>query len=255
MIHIKIICRIFHVFTLLIFLLVSCKQQKSGKMDENRFVTLRNEMVKRQIIARGVKDSLVINAIKNVPRHLFVPPDEQQFAYLDEARSIGEGQTISQPYIVAFMTEELHVEPGDRVLEIGTGSGYQAAVLAQIVDTVYSIEIIQELVDKAQKTISNLNYNNIIIKQGDGYLGWPEEAPFDAIIVTAAPPTIPPPLLEQLKVGGRMILPVGKYVQELVVVDKNEQGHTMDSVLPVRFVPMTGKIQEKEDESTPDEPE
>ncbi len=219
-------------------------------MSEDQFKSLRTEMVKRQILARGVKDSFVISALKTVPRHAFVPKDERNFAYKDEARSIGKGQTISQPYIVAFMTEELHVKPGDRVLEIGTGSGYQASILAQIVDTVYSIEIIKELAEEAKIRVGNLGYKNIIIKQGDGYIGWPEKAPFDAIIVTAALPTIPPDLLEQLKVGGRMILPVGKYVQELVVISKNEGGHTMDSVLPVRFVPMTGKILEQEQQDT-----
>jgi len=234
--------------TLSQILLISCTQETSKTNKTFNFTDMRKEMVERQIIARGVKDPLVINAMKNVPRHLFVPKGDEQYAYKDEARSIGLGQTISQPYIVAFMTEELHVKPGDRVLEIGTGSGYQAAVLSQIADTVYSIEIIEELAENAKKVIAELNYNNIVIKQGDGYLGWPDKAPFDAIIVTAAPPTIPPPLLEQLKTGGRMILPVGKYVQELVVVSKNESGHTMDSVLPVRFVPMTGKVQEKGNE-------
>jgi len=231
--------------TLFLLLLFSCAKEPNKTSEIPDFDTMRNEMVKRQIIARGVKDPLVINAMKTVPRHLFVPAGDEKSAYEDAARSIGQGQTISQPYIVAFMTEELHVKPGDRVLEIGTGSGYQAAVLSQIVDTVYSIEIIEELAKNAQKLISDLNYSNVVIKHGDGYLGWPEKAPFDAIIVTAAPQTIPPPLLEQLKTGGRMILPVGKYVQELVVVSKNESGHTMDSVLPVRFVPMTGKVQEK----------
>jgi len=244
----------FSLFLLNLFLslVISCTHKNSETMAENQFVLKRNEMVKRQILARGVKDSLVINAMKNVPRHMFVLEKDHAFAYNDEARAIGHGQTISQPYIVAFMTEELHVKPGDRVLEIGTGSGYQAAVLSQIADTVFSIEIIEELAESAKHRIQNLEYKNIILKQGDGYLGWPEEAPFDAIIVTAAPSTIPPPLLEQLKVGGRMILPVGKYVQELVVISKNEGGHTMDSVLPVRFVPMTGQIQEQEKQDTQD---
>lgn len=234
--------------TLTIFLLISCSQETSKNQNLD-FKTMRSQMVKRQIIARGVKDSLVINAMNAVPRHLFVPEGDEQSAYKDEARSIGKGQTISQPYIVAFMTEELHVKPGDRVLEIGTGSGYQAAVLSQIVDSVYSIEIIKELAENATNLLKKLHYDNVVIKQGDGYLGWPEKAPFDAIIVTAAPPTIPPPLLKQLKIGGRMILPVGKYVQELVVVSKNESGHTMDSVLPVRFVPMTGKVQEDQNDN------
>lgn len=235
-----------------LFFVISCTNKNSEAMTETQFTKLRNEMVKRQILARGVKDTFVINAMKKVPRHFFVLEKDRKFAYSDEARAIGEGQTISQPYIVAFMTEELHVKPGDRVLEIGTGSGYQASILAQIADTVFSIEIIEELAQSAEKRVQGLGYKNIIIKQGDGYLGWPEEAPFDAIIVTAAPSTIPPRLLEQLKVGGRMILPVGKYVQELVVISKNEGGHTMDSILPVRFVPMTGQILEQEKQDTQD---
>lgn len=235
---------------LLINLLFSCSGEKYTSDGEKDYKIMRSEMVKRQIIARGVKDKKVIDAMTNVPRHLFVPQEELDNAYKDQARSIGQGQTISQPYIVAFMTEELKLKPADRVLEIGTGSGYQAAILGQIVDTVFSIEIIEELAIQAQKTIESLKYNNIVIKQGDGYLGWPEKAPFDAIIVTAAPPTIPPLLLEQLKSGGRMILPVGEYVQELVIVSKNDGGHTMESVLPVRFVPMTGKIQENKQNET-----
>lgn len=210
-----------------------------------RYERLREEMVQRQIVARGVKNPLVIKAMSNVPRHLFVPAEEVPFAYQDEPRAIGKGQTISQPYIVAFMTEQLQVKPGDRVLEIGTGSGYQAAVLAEIADSVFTIEIIPELAEQASKILKQLSYKNIVVKQGDGYHGWDEKAPFDAIMVTAAPPRIPPKLLEQLKAGGRMVLPIGEYVQELVVVDKNLNGVTMENVLPVRFVPMTGKIQEK----------
>lgn len=211
---------------------------------EEDFPKLRDEMVNRQIISRGVKDSLVIQAMRNVPRHAFVPGSEVPYSYRDEPRPIGHRQTISQPYIVAFMTEQLKVNPGDRVLEIGTGSGYQASILGQIVDSVFTIEIIPELADRAREIIDKLTYTNIVIKNGDGYKGWEEKAPFDAIIVTAAPPTIPPALLEQLKVGGRMVLPVGEYVQELVVVSKTESGLAMENVLPVRFVPMTGKIQE-----------
>ncbi len=226
------------------FIVFSCATQKKSETTD-RYKDMREEMIKRQIVARGVKDSLVIKAMETVPRHLFVPEREREKAYRDEPRSIGEGQTISQPYIVAFMTEELGVKPGDKVLEVGTGSGYQAAVLSQIVDSVYTIEIIEELANTAQNTLKELGYDNVVVKVGDGYAGWPEAAPFDAIIVTAAPPTIPPPLLEQLKPGGRMILPVGEYVQELTVVDKSESGINMKSVLPVRFVPMTGKIQEK----------
>ncbi len=199
-------------------------------------------MVQRQIQARGVKDPKVLAAMQAVPRHLFVPEAQRNKAYDDRPLSIGWEQTISQPYIVAFMTEQLGVKPGDRVLEIGTGSGYQAAVLAQIADSVFTIEIIPELAKKAQETLTELNYKNIIVRSGDGYHGWKEKAPFDAIIVTAAPPKIPPLLLEQLENGGKMILPVGEYVQELVVVHKTERGMEMQNILPVRFVPMTGEI-------------
>ncbi|MEJ2056074.1 MAG: protein-L-isoaspartate(D-aspartate) O-methyltransferase [Calditrichaceae bacterium] len=224
-------------------LCAACGKEKAMERKPEKFDSLRNEMVENQIIARGVKDPLVIKAMRTVPRHLFLPKDDISSAYLDEPRPIGEGQTISQPYIVAFMTEQLHLKPGYRVLEIGTGSGYQAAVLAQIADSVFTIEIIPELAEKAKEIINELHYNNVIVFQGDGYKGWHEKAPFDAIIVTAAPPKIPPALLEQLKVGGRMVLPVGEFVQELVVVSKNENGISMENVLPVRFVPMTGEVQ------------
>ncbi len=226
-------------------LVVGCVQEKSMKRDEDYYRKLRMQMVEQQIIARGVKDQYVIKAMQKVPRHKFLPETEAPFAYMDEPRPIGEGQTISQPYIVAFMTEQLHLKPDYRVLEIGTGSGYQAAVLAEIVDSVFTIEIIPELARRAAECLKSLGYDNVVVKQGDGYNGWQEKAPFDAIIVTAAPPKIPPPLLEQLKNGGVMVLPVGEYVQELVVVKKSEQGMAMRNVLPVRFVPMTGKVQQE----------
>ncbi len=213
-------------------------------MNESRFAALRQRMVKQQILARGVKDSLVIRAMQTVPRHRFIPKSRWAEAYADHPVPIGEGQTISQPYIVAFMTEQLHVDANDRVLEIGTGSGYQAAVLSQIADSVFTIEILPELAQKARAVLDELNYHNIVVLQGDGYHGWKDKAPFDAIIVTAAPPKIPPVLLEQLKVGGIMVLPVGEYVQELVVVHKTARGMDMQNVLPVRFVPMTGKIRQ-----------
>ena len=245
---IKLISLKFSQYPLLltIVLYIACGKDHRMEQSSEKYEMLRNDMVENQIISRGVKDPLVIKAMKTVPRHLFIPKNEATYAYLDEPRPIGEGQTISQPYIVAFMTEQLHLKPHYRVLEIGTGSGYQAAILGQIVDTVYTIEIIPELAQKAKEVITNLNYNNIIVIEGDGYNGWPDKSPFDAIIVTAAPSKIPPPLLEQLKNGGRMVLPVGEYVQELVVVDKNESGISMENVLPVRFVPMTGKIQEND---------
>ncbi len=226
-------------------LLLNCTREKPMKHSEEYYQKLRTAMVQQQIIARGVKDPRVIKAMETVPRHKFLPPEEAPFAYADEPRPIGHGQTISQPYIVAFMTEQLHLKPTDRVLEIGTGSGYQAAVLAEIADSIFTIEIIPELAQEAAKRLKALGYDNVVVKQGDGYNGWPEKAPFDAIIVTAAPPKIPPPLLEQLKNGGTMVLPVGEYVQELVVVKKSATGMAMQNILPVRFVPMTGKVQKE----------
>ena len=228
--------------SVLILIILSCTRNQDISVQTETYKDLRERMVQRQIQARGVKDPMVIAAMKTVPRHLFVPKALRNNAYEDRPLSIGWEQTISQPYIVAFMTEQLSVKPGDRVLEIGTGSGYQAAVLAQIVDSVFTIEIIPELAKKAEKTLKELNYKNIVVRSGDGYHGWKKKAPFDAIIVTAAPPKIPPLLLEQLQNGGKMILPVGEYVQELVVVHKTERGMEMQNVLPVRFVPMTGEI-------------
>jgi len=213
-----------------------------GRQENNDYASERQRMVERQLKRRGIHDPRVLEAMGSVPRHMFVAPHVRSAAYADTALPIGHGQTISQPYIVAFMTEQLGVKPGDRVLEIGTGSGYQAAVLGQIVDSVFTIEIIPELAKRAQQVLKELGYDNVVVKQGDGYHGWQEKAPFDAIIVTAAPPKIPPPLLDQLAIGGKMVLPVGEYVQELVVVTKTESGLEMDNVLPVRFVPMTGEI-------------
>lgn len=230
----------------IVMFVLGCAREKKMRPTEEYYQKLRKAMVEQQIVARGVKDSRVIKAMEKVPRHKFLPPDEAPFAYEDEPRPIGHGQTISQPYIVAFMTEQLNLKPTDRVLEIGTGSGYQAAVLAEIVDSVFTIEIIPELAQTAARRLKELGYDNVVVKQGDGYNGWPEKAPFDAIIVTAAPPKIPPPLLEQLKNGGTMVLPVGEYVQELVVVKKTESGMAMQNILPVRFVPMTGKVQKEE---------
>lgn len=225
--------------------LTVCQQNTTVPLTREKAMELRKKMIEQQIMARGVKNPLVIEAMRTVPRHEFVPRDIRSNAYNDQALPIGFGQTISQPYIVAFMSEHLGVKPGDRVLEIGTGSGYQAAVLARIVDTVYTMEIIPQLAERAARTLQHLGYKNVVVRHGDGYAGWPEKAPFDAIIVTAAPPSIPPPLLAQLKTGGRMVLPVGEYVQELNIIRKTESGLHMESVLPVRFVPMTGKIQQK----------
>nr|MBS0020539.1 protein-L-isoaspartate(D-aspartate) O-methyltransferase [Gammaproteobacteria bacterium] len=204
----------------------------------------RERMVATQIAARGITDPQVLAALGKVPRHEFVPADSRALAYVDSPLSIGQGQTISQPFIVAFMTEAARIEPGDRVLEIGTGSGYQAAVLAEVAKEVYSIEIVEALGKAAAKRLHRLGYQNVTVKIGDGYKGWPEKAPFDAILVTAAPATIPPPLPEQLKVGGHLVMPVGGFNQQLVRITKNAQGITRETLLPVRFVPMTGKAQE-----------
>ena len=232
-----------YALVLAIYFAAACSRGDKMKNEQADYSQQRKNMVESQITARGVRDKAVLEAMLKVPRHLFVPPDRQRDAYLDMPLPIGLDQTISQPYIVAFMTEQLRVKKGDRVLEIGTGSGYQAAVLATIVDSVYTIEIIPELARRAGERLKELHFDNVVVLEGDGYHGWPEKAPFDAIIITAAPPKIPPLLLEQLKTGGRMILPVGKYVQELVVVSKTKCGMEMHNVLPVRFVPMTGEIQ------------
>ncbi len=202
---------------------------------------LRREMVEKQIIARGVKDPRVIQAMLKVERHLFVPPAYRHLAYTDQPLPIGEGQTISQPYIVALMTELLELKGDEKVLEIGTGSGYQAAILAELAQEVYTIEIIPKLAVSARKRLEKLGYKNIKVKCGDGYMGWEEYAPFDAIIVTCAPDHIPKPLLEQLKEGGRMVIPVGEYYQELILVRKKEGKIIKRSIIPVRFVPMTGE--------------
>ncbi len=204
----------------------------------------RDSMVTRTIERRGISDTDVLRAMRTVKRHRFVPETYRNQAYTDRPLSIGYNQTISQPYIVALMTELAELDSNSRVLEIGTGSGYQAAVLAEIVDSVYSIEIICPLAERATAIIDSLGYDNVKIKCGDGYKGWPEYAPFDAIIVTAAPEKIPEPLIEQLKVGGKMVIPVGSIYQELKTVTKTEESALVEDVIPVRFVPMTGEAQD-----------
>ena len=206
----------------------------------------RFEMVARQIVARGVRDTNVLEAMRKVERHRFIPLGSQPAAYRDSPVPIGYGQTISQPFIVAYMTEALKPQASDRVLEIGTGSGYQAAVLAQIVEEVYTIEIVEPLASQAQDVLKELKYQNIRFRTGDGYKGWPEAAPFDKIIVTAAPPKVPQHLLEQLKLGGRMIIPVGRWNQELLLIRHTPDGYRREHVLPVRFVPMTGAAQKEQ---------
>jgi protein-L-isoaspartate(D-aspartate) O-methyltransferase len=197
-------------------------------------------MVEDQIKGRGVTDSRVTEVMSSVPRHEFVPENYRTHAYEDHPLPIGYGQTISQPYIVAFMTEQLRAQPTDRVLEIGTGSGYQAAVLSKLVAEVYTIEIVKPLAQRAETDLRRLNYSNVKVKAGDGYKGWPEHAPFDAIIVTAAPDHVPQPLIDQLKEGGRMIIPVGgREMQQLYLLEKHVGKLTQRAVLPVNFVPLT----------------
>jgi protein-L-isoaspartate(D-aspartate) O-methyltransferase len=212
--------------------------------DEGALARAREQMVAEQIEARGVKDAATLNAMRAVPRHLFVPPNQVGEAYDDHPLPIGNGQTISQPYIVGFMTEALRLSRGETVLEVGTGSGYQAAVLARIAAKVYTIEIVETLALKARERLERLGYRNVEVRAGDGYAGWAEAAPFDGIIVTAAAPRIPAPLKAQLKDGGRLVIPVGDEYQEIVVVTRRGQAFDERRVLPVRFVPMTGKVRQ-----------
>ena len=206
---------------------------------DTSFAQQREQMVEDQIKARGIKDLRVLNAMLKVKRHLFVPSNIRNLAYEDRPLPIGEGQTISQPYIVALMTELLALKGRERVLEIGTGSGYQAAILAELVKEVYTIEILEPLARQSEGLLKELNYKNVKVKFGDGFLGWPEFSPFDGIIVTCAPEKIPPPLLEQLAEGGRLVIPVGTYWQDLKLVRKIKGTIKEEDIVPVRFVPMT----------------
>tara|TARA_B100001971_G_C18067146_1_gene471066 strand:+ start:139 stop:825 length:687 start_codon:yes stop_codon:yes gene_type:complete len=205
----------------------------------------RNRMIEQQLLTRDITDSKVVSAMQRVPRDRFVPPDQRQWAYEDRPLPIGYRQTISQPYIVAYMTQALQLAPDAKVLEVGTGSGYQAAVLAELAATVYSIEIVPELAERARDTLAELEYRNVEVKQGDGYAGWPEQAPFDAIMVTAAPDHVPQPLIDQLAVGGRLIIPVGQDRQTLTIFTRTEDGIEEETTLPVLFVPMTGEAQRR----------
>ena len=209
--------------------------------DDSSYDAARETMVREQIAARGIRDARVIEALRQVPRHLFIPVAERERAYADGPVAIGLGQTISQPYIVALMTELVRPQPGDRVLEIGTGSGYQAAVLAKLVSHVYTVELEESLARSATAVLRELKYDNVTVRTGDGYVGWQEHAPFDIVIVTAAPEQIPQPLIDQLKPGGRLIVPVGPRftVQQLQLVEKDSAGAiTTRNVSPVMFVPL-----------------
>jgi protein-L-isoaspartate(D-aspartate) O-methyltransferase len=215
---------------------------------DDALAAARHQMVER-IRTRGVTDAAVLAALDTVPRHLFVPQPERARAYEDRPLPIGDGQTISQPYMVALMTSLLELRPGERVLEIGTGSGYQAAILSRVAAEVYTMEIRKPLAERARRTLADLGYRNIQVRTGDGFQGWPDAAPFDAIIVTAAPPSVPDPLLRQLKTGGRLVIPVGdrNALQSLLVLTKRpDGGFDRSNVMPVFFVPMTGEAQRRE---------
>ncbi|UCE03272.1 MAG: protein-L-isoaspartate(D-aspartate) O-methyltransferase [Candidatus Latescibacterota bacterium] len=209
-----------------------------------RFERLRHAMVERQIAARGIRDPRVLAAMRSVPRHEFVPASVRGAAYDDRPLPIGYEQTISQPYIVALMSESLDLRGEESVLEVGTGSGYQAAVLCELAQRVYTIEIIPELGKRARTDLERLGYDNVSVRIGDGYRGWPDAAPFDAIMVTASPEHVPEPLLEQLKPGGRLVLPVGAHRQVLLRITRGERGFESDTLAAVRFVPMTGEARQ-----------
>lgn len=218
---------------------------QTEKVDFPSWKELRMDMVEKQIKKRGINDKAVLDAMRIVKRHELVPAVYQSKAYEDHPLPIGEKQTISQPYIVGLMSELLQADPGDKILEIGTGSGYQAAVLAEMGLEVFSIEIIQSLAVRAEADLKRLGYFDVQVKHGDGYLGWPDEAPFDGIIITAAPPQLPQPLVDQLKTGARLVVPVGRGVQDLNVYTKKANGKvSKKTIIPVRFVPMTGRAQD-----------
>lgn len=235
--------RISHLVILGLIAVTGCGQAPTTVAD---YAGQRERMVKEQMVMRGISGERVLAAMRKVPREEFVPEAWRAASYADQPLPIGYDQTISQPYIVAFMTEELKPRPEDKVLEIGTGSGYQAAILAELVAQVYSIEIIEPLGKGAQETLERLGYKNVHVKVGDGYKGWPEHAPFDAVIVTCAPDHVPRPLVEQLKEGGRMIIPVGPAGnQDLYLLEKEKGELKQRAVTPVRFVPMTGEAEKK----------
>lgn len=232
-------------FLIVLLLLCGCRNGEVPPAPVAERSEERIRMVKLQIEERDITDQRLLEALRKVPRHRFIPESGRASAYADHPVPIGMGQTISQPYIVAFMTEALALESSDKVLEIGTGSGYQAAVLGELVREVYTMEIVESLGRRAKQVLDELGYDNIHVRIGDGYRGWPEQAPFDAVMVTAAPDHIPQPLINQLKNGGRLIIPVGSYYQVLRLVRKSSEGLTEESILPVRFVPMTGEAEER----------
>jgi protein-L-isoaspartate(D-aspartate) O-methyltransferase len=231
--------RVAHCLILAAIAAAGCGQKAPLALD---LAAQRQQMVHRQLMTRGINDARVLAAMAKVPREEFVAPESRSASYGDGPLPIGYGQTISQPYIVAFMTEQLRPKPSDRVLEVGTGSGYQAAILAELVSEVYSIEIVEPLAKSAETILQRLGYKNVHLKIGDGYQGWPEEGSFDAIIVTCAPDKVPQPLVDQLKDDGRMVIPVGdRFAQQLYLLEKKNGQLKQSATLPVRFVPMTSE--------------
>src|SRR5947208_10744269 len=239
-------CRVQRVWQWLAVAVLAAGGCGQKALQPSDFAAQRQQMVERQLMTRGINDQRVLAAMAKVPREEFVTQEARSASYEDGPLPIGYGQTISQPYIVAFMTEQLRPKPSDRVLEIGTGSGYQAAILAKLVSDVYSIEIVEPLAKNAEAILQQLGYKNVHLKIGDGYKGWPDAAPFDAITVTCAPDHVPQPLIDQLKEGGRMIIPVGGFGdQELYLLQKKNGELQRRAVLPVRFVPMAGEAMKK----------
>jgi protein-L-isoaspartate(D-aspartate) O-methyltransferase len=236
------------IFLSLILSLTACNFRRPYNPTETQtpssadtFKEKRRQMVERQIRSRGIADKAVLRSMSKVERHRFVLTSQWDSAYNDTPLPIGEGQTISQPFIVAYMTEAAELSPSEKVLEIGTGSGYQAAILGEIAREVYTIEIIPPLAERARATLTQLGYKNVFVKTGNGYLGWPEHAPFDAIVVTAAPDEVPQALIDQLAINGKMVIPVGTFNQQMMVITKTSGGVVERKTIPVRFVPMTGK--------------
>ena len=228
-----------HQIKFVIFSFFFCLPYATEKIDADWWEKKAEIMVKNQLERRGIQDEEVLRVMRKTPRHLFVPKNLEDAAYEDGPLPIGEGQTISQPYIVALMTELLELNGNERILEIGTGSGYQAAILSPLVKEVYSIEIVKSLAQNADKKLKEMQYHNVMVKWGDGYKGWTENAPFDAIIVTAAPDKVPQALIDQMKIGGKLVLPVGTYFQKLKVITKMRDGKIGEkNIISVRFVPM-----------------